>query len=439
MRVSEKRTGAYAKVVPNGTLECFFYDTFMRRKIACVFDMVYAGVFPSRRFLAPLIRFPSFVTAGRFPSALEDAYQADLAGEKVRAALSACCLCVLLYLLSAFLDAATLPGHVGSAWIVRGIVVGTTLMVMAALFRHPQAFLRHYTLYVCGVAFSWAAGIEGFIIMSEPTNLAWNTYYAGLILVAMAQYTLTYLRPLHAGLAGVAILAGYVIAAWFVQGMADGRHWPLLAQNCFFLASANLLGLVSMAMRERFSRQAFLLKNAMAHDLKLEEEAKRQSEYRAEHDALTGLPNRVRFQRQLSALLDARAPALAVLFLDLDGFKPVNDRHGHAIGDQVLTVIAERIRSVVGAADLAARLGGDEFVVAMPLADGEGELAVRRMGAALRAAIAEPIECRGHCLQVTASIGSAMCPRDAANAAELLHLADQSMYESKRQRKQLVC
>jgi len=407
--------------------------------MACQFDMVYAGIFRSRHVLAPLIRFPSFVTAGRFPAALEDIYQADLAGEKVRAALSACCLCVLLYLLSAFLDGATLPGHAAGAWIVRGIVVGTTLVVMAALLRRPQAFLRHYTPYVCAVAFSWAAGIEGFIVMSDPTNLAWNTYYAGLILVAMAQYTLTYLRPLHAGLAGTAILAGYVAVAWFVQGMAEGRHWPLLAQNCFFLASANLLGLVSMAMRERFSRRAFLLKNAMAHDLKLEEEAKRQSEYRAEHDALTGLPNRVRFQRQLNALLDARAPAVAVLFLDLDGFKPVNDRHGHAVGDQVLTVIAERIRGVVGAADLVARLGGDEFVVAMPLADGEGELAVRRMSAALRAAIAEPIECKGQCLQVTVSVGAARCPHEAGSAEELVHLADQSMYESKRRRKQLVC
>jgi diguanylate cyclase (GGDEF)-like protein len=382
----------------------------------------------------------SSTTGGRFPAALEDAYQADLAGEKRRAILTTCRLCILLYLLSAFLDAGTLPGHVAGAWIVRGTIVVTTLMAMAAVYRRPQSFLRHYTVSVSVLAFSWAAGIEAFMIMSDPGNLAWNTYYAGLILVAMALYTLTYLRPLHAGLASMAILGGYVLVAWFVQGMADSRYFPLLAQNCFFLASANLVGLVSMAMRERFSRQAFLLKNALAHDLKLEEEAKRQSQHRAEHDALTGLPNRLRFLRQLGELLDKRqgAPAVAVLFLDLDDFKPVNDRHGHAAGDHVLAAIAERIRGTIGNADLAARLGGDEFVVAVPLAEADGELAVRRMTAALRTAIAEPVEFNEQRLHVSASIGSALCAPGTGNAEELIHLADQNMYEAKRRRRRLV-
>jgi diguanylate cyclase (GGDEF)-like protein len=207
-------------------------------------------------------------------------------------------------------------------------------------------------------------------------------------------------------------------------------------QNTFFLVVANLIGVVPLMLRERFSRQAFLLKNALAHELRLEEEAKRQSQHLSEHDALTGLPNRVRFLRQLGELLDGRqGGSMAVLFLDLDGFKPVNDRHGHAAGDHVLVVIADRIRGTIGAADLAARLGGDEFVVAVPLADANGELAVRRMTAALHAAIAEPVEFNGQRLHVSASIGSALCPRGAGSAEELVHLADQSMYEAKRRQR----
>jgi len=410
--------------------------------MACQFDMVYAGGFPFRGpcFL-PVIRFLTSAMAGRFPPPLEAAYQADLAGEKIRMAYIASLLCVLLYLSSALFDEGTMPGHAAEAWVVRIMVVLETAMLMTAIRWRPRLFLRHYTPWICVVAFSWAAGIEALIIIADPDNLAWSTYYAGLILVAMAQYTWTYLRPLHAGMAGVVVVGGYVLVALFVQGMADGRHWALLAQNSFFLVSANMVGLVSMTMRERFSRQAFLLKNALAHDLKLEEEAKRQSEHRSEHDDLTGLPNRVRFLRRLDEMLAARqgAAAVAVLFLDLDGFKPVNDRHGHAAGDYMLTVIAERIRNAVRGSDLAARLGGDEFVVAVPLLDANGELVVRRMSATLRAAIAEPVDYQRQRLRVTASIGSAMCPRDAANAAELLHLADQSMYESKRQLKQLVC
>jgi GGDEF domain-containing protein len=329
-----------------------------------------------------------------------------------------------VYLSSAFLDGACLPGHAAGAWAVRAVVVPATAMVMVAIRLWPRVFLRHYTACICMVSFGWAAGIEALILIADPDNLAWSSYYAAFILVAMAQYTWTYLRPLHAGLAGVVVVGGYILVALFVQGMADSRHFPLLAQNCFFLFSANLVGLVSMAMRERFSRQAFLLKNALAHELKLEEEAKRQSQHLSEHDALTGLPNRVRFLRQLGELLDERqgAATVAVLFLDLDGFKPVNDRHGHAAGDHVLAIVAERIRGAVGGTDLAARLGGDEFVVAVPLADASGE----------------PVDFNGHRLSVSASIGAALCPRGAGSAEELIHLADQSMYEAKRRRQRLV-
>ena len=271
-------------------------------------------------------------------------------------------------------------------------------------------------------------------MQSSPTDLAWGTYYAGLLIVSMALYAWTYLRPLTPAMTGIAVVGSYAAEAVFVQGMLERGQWPLLVQNSFFLAGANLVGMMSLILRERFSRQAFLLKNALAHDLKLEEEAKRQSQHRSEHDPLTGLPNRVRFLRRLEELLAARqgAAAVAVLFLDLDGFKPVNDRYGHAAGDHMLAVIAERIRGAIRASDLAARLGGDEFVVAVPLADASGDMVVRRMSAALRAAIAEPVDYQGQRLRVTASIGAALCPHDAASAGELLHQADQDMYASKR-------
>jgi diguanylate cyclase (GGDEF)-like protein len=383
------------------------------------------------------MRFLSPAVAGRFSPALEDAYQVDLASEKIRMAYVACLLCVLLYLSSAILDSGTLPGKVADAWIVRTIAVLATAMVVVAIRLWPRAFLRHYTICVCMVTFGWAGGVEALMTVSSPKDLAWSTYYAGLILVAMALHTWTYVRLPHAGLVGLVMVGGYVMVALFVQGMADRKHWALLAQNCFFLVSANLVGLVSMAMRERFARQAFLLKNALAHDLKLEEEAKRQSQHLSEHDALTGLPNRVRFLRKLGELLDASqgAATVAVLFLDLDSFKPVNDRHGHAAGDHVLAVIAERIRGEIRPLDLAARLGGDEFVVALPLARHQGDSIVERLSAALCAAIAEPIEFHGSSLRVSASIGSAVWVQDGMSAEQLIDLADRSMYETKRSRK----
>jgi diguanylate cyclase (GGDEF)-like protein len=379
----------------------------------------------------------SSLSAKSFPPSLEAAYQADLEGDKLHIFYVASTLCCVLFVCFGFLDYVVLPSNVNAAWTVRAVVVLATMAVTAAIRARTEVFQRHYAACTCGIALGWALGIDAIILQSSPGDLAWSTYYAGLLIVSMALYAWTYLRPLHAALSGALIVASYVLVALFGQRMGERGLWPLLVQNVFFLMSANMIGVVSLTLRERFSRQAFLLKNALAHDLKLEEEAKRQSEHRSEHDILTGLPNRVRFLRGLEELLGARqgTASVAVLFMDLDGFKPVNDRYGHAAGDHVLAVIAERIRSAIRGSDLAARLGGDEFVVAAPLTDANGDLVVRRMRAALSAAIAEPVEYQGHCLRVTASVGSAMCPGDAGSAAELLHLADQSMYESKRLRK----
>jgi diguanylate cyclase (GGDEF)-like protein len=378
----------------------------------------------------------SSATSDPFSPALEAAYQADLAADKIRMLYVASLLCAVLVLCFGLLDIVVLPSNVAGAWTVRAIVVLATMALTAAVRLRPEVFLRHYALCMPAIALGWSAGIEAIIMQASPTDLAWGSYYAGLLIVSLALYAWTYLRPLQAGLTGALVVASYVMVALFGQGMGRPGHWPLLAQNGFFLVSANLIGIVSLVLRERFSRQAFLLKNALAHDLKLEEEAKRQSQHRSEHDVLTGLPNRARFLRRLDELLAARqgAATVAVLFLDLDGFKPVNDRHGHAAGDHVLTVIAERIRAAIRGSDLAARLGGDEFVVAAPLADANAGLVVSRMGAALRAAIAEPVEFKGHRLRVSVSIGTALCPRDAGGAEELVHLADQDMYEAKRRR-----
>lgn len=382
----------------------------------------------------------SSATSEPFPPALEAAYQADLEGDKLRMLYVASVLCTVLILCFGMLDIVVLPSNVAGAWTVRAIVVLATMALTAAVRLRPGLFLRHYALCMPAIALGWSVGIEAIILQASPTDLAWSSYYAGLLIVSLALYAWTYLRPLQAGLTGALVVGSYVLVALFGQGMGRQGQWPLLAQNGFFLVSANLIGIVSLVLREGFSRQAFLLKNALAHDLKLEEEAKRQSQHRSEHDVLTGLPNRARFLRGLDELLAARqgAAKVAVLFLDLDGFKPVNDRHGHAAGDHVLTVIADRIRAAIRVSDLAARLGGDEFVIAAPLADANAELVVSRMSAALRAAIAEPVEFKGHRLRVSASIGAALCPRDAGGAEELVHLADQDMYEAKRHRGRLA-
>lgn len=175
-------------------------------------------------------------------------------------------------------------------------------------------------------------------------------------------------------------------------------------------------------------------------DRKLAEEerddAERRLRHQALHDALTGLPNRNFFFERLAHALERarrRDEPLAVLMLDLDKFKLVNDTFGHATGDEVLAEVANRLEAATRESDSLARLGGDEFAVIVPGATPEGvDKACARLSAALQA----PIFSAGHELQLGVSIGVSFFPRDAADADALVRVADGAMYEAKRSQRE---
>jgi len=164
--------------------------------------------------------------------------------------------------------------------------------------------------------------------------------------------------------------------------------------------------------------------------------AEQRVRHQALHDPLTGLPNRALLGDHLEQALARRArrPApLAVLLADVDGFKGVNDRHGHHVGDQVLQEVARRLRARVRAVDTVARLSGDEFVV---LCEDVDTRAAERVVNAIRAAGDEPIRCGPHDLRVGIAVGLAW--RDAGEAADadsLLREADAAMYRVKQSRR----
>jgi diguanylate cyclase (GGDEF)-like protein len=154
----------------------------------------------------------------------------------------------------------------------------------------------------------------------------------------------------------------------------------------------------------------------------------------ARYDGLTGLPNRSFFnetlQRTLARVTRERA-RLALIFVDLDGFKAVNDRLGHGVGDKVLQTVAERLRTVTRSSDVVARIGGDEFVLLVQsLARADDAALVAR---ALLDRIARPCVVDGHDLTLGASAGIAVCPEDGSEAGVLLHHADLAMYRAKQE------
>jgi diguanylate cyclase (GGDEF)-like protein/PAS domain S-box-containing protein len=160
---------------------------------------------------------------------------------------------------------------------------------------------------------------------------------------------------------------------------------------------------------------------------RLEKELTRQ----ATHDALTGLPNRSlledRLQQALARSTRSEAP-VAVLFLDLDEFKAVNDTNGHLAGDELLVEVARRLCTVVRPADTVARWGGDEFVVVCQDSD---VTAARGVSRRIMASLRQPVATGGRHTQVSASLGVAVCPPLASDAERLLRYADAAMYEAK--------
>lgn len=162
--------------------------------------------------------------------------------------------------------------------------------------------------------------------------------------------------------------------------------------------------------------------------------------HQAHFDGLTGLPNRMTLQGELLRLLQAAAGGdtrIALLLIDLDRFKEVNDTHGHAVGDQLLAQAAQRLQACVDASGFVARMGGDEFVIVLPRATADAD--IEAVGTRVLAALARAFELPGETAYVSASIGVAVFPADAATPEDLLKHADQAMYLAKDGGRNRVC
>lgn len=168
--------------------------------------------------------------------------------------------------------------------------------------------------------------------------------------------------------------------------------------------------------------------------------AERENDHRARHDSLTGLSNRHGLVNVANARLTAARDSgrsLSLLFIDLDGFKAVNDTYGHAAGDTLLKLVAERVRQMLGADDIAARIGGDEFVM---LVDDRGEAETLALAETLITEVSSSYDLGGGATaNISLSIGIAMAPEHGASIETLLASADAALYEAKSQGKRRSC
>jgi diguanylate cyclase (GGDEF)-like protein len=194
-------------------------------------------------------------------------------------------------------------------------------------------------------------------------------------------------------------------------------------QDLLMLSLCMSLGVVVAAIRKSFK-----LRKAMQD----RDGAEAHAEAVARHDAMTGLANRRLFGETLAARIRVATglPRVAMMLIDLDRFKPVNDVHGHAAGDAVLCVIADRLRALAPPQSLVARLGGDEFALLLDT-DSDPE-ALARLAQGIIASLSQPIAWTQSRLEIGATIGIATATEESRTAEALLHAADVAMYQGKR-------
>jgi diguanylate cyclase (GGDEF)-like protein len=338
----------------------------------------------------------------------------------------------------------------GSLPVFAGGVINTLAVAAAIAARKPTA------LFLAWLAFEVAVCVARLIVLllarraalshrETPTDIylllaiAWSAGVGYGVVVSMASGD--WVAATLACLSAAAMVGGICFRNFSAPRLAAAMILTSLGSTIpgAILGGEPLLYLVLLQVPlylGAMTAAAFTLNKMLVATMR----AERENNHRAKHDALTGLLNRTGLTEAVDAGLLAASPQatpLALLFLDLDNFKDVNDTFGHAVGDRLLKAVADRLRRALSGADIAARIGGDEFVV---LAASHGDETVMAMGQKLIAAIARTYQLGdGISATVGVSVGIAVAPAHGTNPESLLVAADAALYEAKSGGKSQCC
>lgn len=215
-----------------------------------------------------------------------------------------------------------------------------------------------------------------------------------------------------------------IISCWIVMMMA----------TISFIRNLLITSLFLRYQVEELFKDSQKVNKDLVNEIHIRKEAEMKLEELANHDALTGLPNRAFFQNHFKEILEksgSNGNKAAILFVDLDDFKPVNDQFGHEVGDLLLIEVAKRLKNSVHDSDVVARLGGDEFVMIITNLQSLNNLKI--LTDKIRTALCEPFDLNGHKdIKVSLSMGVSLYPEDDTDMTSIVKKADEAMYQSKR-------
>jgi len=366
----------------------------------------------------------------------EELFQSYIEGEKLGGTRIMGVLGSLLYIVFAIVDIFSLSTTLEQVFLIRGAVVIILLGVVIFSYTHVKTLLKYYNIIFSMLFLIAAAGIEAMIYLTRPEDHASRVYFVGLLLVIMTIYAWSFFKTTISFAITFAIIASYI----FIE-IQKGISLNVLFVNIIFLVSGFIISFISQVIRDRYLKDNFLLQQSLKEAVEAKTIEAKDNAYLANHDPLTDLPNRRYVTELLEASLEVAKKedkVLAILFLDLNGFKQVNDVYGHAVGDEVLKIVAKRLEFAVREDDSISRLAGDEFLVAL-LMEKEGLSDVSKMSDKFTAMISKPMNIDGMSIKIGVSIGIAAYPMHGDKVNVLINIADTKMYRIKKGVQNVVC
>ncbi len=325
----------------------------------------------------------------------------------------------LLYMLFGLLDRWTVSSDQQvTVWAIRLGALTVPIAVYILTFTRYFQMASHLWLASLGLAANL-----GFLLIMPMVPLAQlGLFYPSIALTAVANYCLVGTRFFYALIVETLVLIGYNIVFLRTHGFVPAD----LLTSDYLILCANIIGGGAGYMQERQNRLLFL------RERELEQERQKHLD-RSLHDSLTGLPNRDLLHDRLSqALAESQRDGNthACFFIDLDGFKKINDEHGHDVGDTVLQSVAAQLKLTVREADTAARLGGDEFFVLCRNVEDErvAQLQAQRFIDAIEMSCASYLPKNA----LSASVGICMVPYGGIRVEDVIARADKAMYQAKQ-------
>lgn len=349
-----------------------------------------------------------------------------------------CILSAILFLAFSVVDFWAIPSALSAVLLVRGVIV-IGLVVTYSLTYTP-VFNKYHDYILVGIFMLTSMGLEFMIYLAEPTDHAFNVYFAALILILMTMFSWTYMSMVSSLGLTVTILMVYYYIEAFARPVEAMVGYPALFSNIFFIVTAVVIGLVARIMRDRYLRENFLLQMSLKEQVVEKTKEAESHEHLANHDQLTGLPNsrfaKDRLEKNLKRAKELDM-SLVIMYLDLNGFKQVNDVYGHKAGDEVLRIVGKRLKSCVRNGDCLARLGGDEFAVGLLVEKHELGIA-QDIREKIIQSIAQPMGFEGNVLQIGTSVGMASYPASGDKVSVLIEIADKRMYDAKQKMKKKI-